>query len=180
MKDRRNPVRNQIDYILTKRDHHRYITDCRSYSGTNTFTDHRLIIAKTNFTFHKTTNRKRTTNLHGSILTEHEHRQTYQDAINSDYTPDNKQTPQSIWSNITETIKTAMNKIKTSNTHGKPQNDDIAFLSKQQHQIRNKINSTTDKYTRDALTKDRNNLMRQIHKLTKQREEPHDDTFHTD
>ena len=41
---RRNPFRNQIDYILVPRKLMHRVVDCRSYSGINTYTDHRLVI----------------------------------------------------------------------------------------------------------------------------------------
>ena len=43
---RRNPYRNQIDYIMTKVIHKQLITDSRSYSGISTSTDHKLVKAQ--------------------------------------------------------------------------------------------------------------------------------------
>ena len=40
---RRNPFRNQIDYIITKIGHKYLINDSRSYDGLETYTDHRLV-----------------------------------------------------------------------------------------------------------------------------------------
>ena len=42
---RRHPVRNQIDYIIVRRRDLKSIHDSRSYSGTQTRSDHRLILA---------------------------------------------------------------------------------------------------------------------------------------
>ncbi len=39
----RNPYRNQIDYILTRKQYKSRVTDSRSYSGISTVTDHRLV-----------------------------------------------------------------------------------------------------------------------------------------
>ena len=44
---RRNPVRNQIDYIITRNEHRRFIRDARSYGGIWSDTDHKLV--KTSF-----------------------------------------------------------------------------------------------------------------------------------
>ena len=41
---RRNPVRNQIDYILVNTKEKEYIKDSRSYSGIFTYSDHRMVI----------------------------------------------------------------------------------------------------------------------------------------
>jgi exonuclease III len=50
---RRNPYRNQIDYIMTRKKHRRFIEDARSYSGIETYTDHRLVKAKLNIEWYK-------------------------------------------------------------------------------------------------------------------------------
>ena len=42
---RRNPIRNQIDYMIFKQDQMRLVTDARSYSGMLTKSDHRLVVA---------------------------------------------------------------------------------------------------------------------------------------
>ena len=43
---RKNPYRNQIDYILTKIKHNVFVQNSRSYAGFDTSTDHKLVIAK--------------------------------------------------------------------------------------------------------------------------------------
>jgi len=45
---RRNPYRNQIDYILVRKQHKRMLKNTRSYSGINTNSDHRLVVTKIN------------------------------------------------------------------------------------------------------------------------------------
>ena len=45
---RQNPVRNQIDYIIVRKCHTNKISDCKSYSGTQTRSDHRLVLAIVN------------------------------------------------------------------------------------------------------------------------------------
>ena len=44
---RRNPYRNQIDYVIVRRKHLLYVTNAQSYTSINTETDHRLVIMKT-------------------------------------------------------------------------------------------------------------------------------------
>ena len=41
--NRRNPYRNQIDFIITKKTHKQFIQNSRSYSGTTTNSDHNLV-----------------------------------------------------------------------------------------------------------------------------------------
>ena len=50
-----NPYRNQIDYILTKCEHKKLITDSRSYGGFTTKTDHKLIKMSMNLQWWKLT-----------------------------------------------------------------------------------------------------------------------------
>ena len=57
-KNRRNPVRNQIDYMLVRISHLKCVLDSRSYSGLFLDTDHRMVITKIKITdkrnnFHK-------------------------------------------------------------------------------------------------------------------------------
>ena len=43
---RKNPIRNQIDYILTRKQIKHNIMDSRSYSGTFVESDHNLVLTK--------------------------------------------------------------------------------------------------------------------------------------
>jgi hypothetical protein len=52
-KPRRNPYRNQIDYIITKTEHQRFVENSRSYGGTETSTDHKLVKATIRFAWWK-------------------------------------------------------------------------------------------------------------------------------
>ena len=51
--ERRNPIRNQIDFIIIRNEYKHLITDSRSYNGTNTDTDHKMVICKMNINLHK-------------------------------------------------------------------------------------------------------------------------------
>ena len=41
--ERMNPYRNQIEFILVKTDDISKVTDSRSFAGTSTFSDHRMV-----------------------------------------------------------------------------------------------------------------------------------------
>lgn len=58
---RRNPYRNQIDYIITKCRDNMFVQDSRSYGGTTTSTDHKLVKANISFTWWKKKELKSTT-----------------------------------------------------------------------------------------------------------------------
>ena len=42
---RRNPIRNQIDFVIVRNTCMKFVTNSRSYSGMHTRTDHRLVLA---------------------------------------------------------------------------------------------------------------------------------------
>ena len=52
-KARRNPFRNQIDYIIVKQQHRRFIQDSKSSGNINTETDHKMVIMKINLAWRK-------------------------------------------------------------------------------------------------------------------------------
>ena len=45
---RRNPYRNQIDYLVVRTKHRKIVNDSRSYIDTNVVTDHKLVMMKIN------------------------------------------------------------------------------------------------------------------------------------
>ena len=55
---RKNPFRNQIDYIAIKTDFRRFVTDSKSTSNFDTETDHRLVKMKVKFQWCKMQNAK--------------------------------------------------------------------------------------------------------------------------
>ena len=50
---RKNPVRNQIDYILIDKKYLQFVTDARSYNNKNTQTDHNLVVMNMKIEFSK-------------------------------------------------------------------------------------------------------------------------------
>ena len=50
---RRNPIRNQIDYVIVRNQHRRFIKDSRSYGGINLETDHKLVKTEVRIEWHK-------------------------------------------------------------------------------------------------------------------------------
>ena len=54
-----NPVRNQIDYIITTNNNRKLIQNCRSYGGIRMSTDHKLVKAKLKLNWYKVVLRKK-------------------------------------------------------------------------------------------------------------------------
>ena len=50
---RKTPVRNQIDYIITRCRSRRFVTDSKSYGGTETDSDHKLVKMDMKIEWHK-------------------------------------------------------------------------------------------------------------------------------
>ena len=88
---RRNPYRYQIDYIIVKNSHRMMITDSRSYSGINTNTDHRLVMAKFNLEWHKLkkSNNRRIINIDN--LKNENKKQEYQEIVREKLNHKNEQ-----------------------------------------------------------------------------------------
>ena len=54
---RRNPIRNQIDYILINNQYLRFVTDSRSHGGIDTETDHKLVRMSVRLDMYKLNNK---------------------------------------------------------------------------------------------------------------------------
>jgi exonuclease III len=168
---RRNPYRNQIDYILLKTQHRQLIQDARSYSGINTSTDHRLVITIVNLTWYKVYSKKE--NVQGyntQLLKDKQTKESYTKAVIDNYEKNTKTTEnptaQQQWDNIaTSCLAAAKENLKTEKTEKAKENTLIAELSNKQKKIRNDINATKDKTLSKELKTKRNRILKEIHKL---------------
>ena len=156
--NRRNPIRNQIDYILVKKHHIRHITNSRSYSGTTLDSDHRLVIIDTDviWTKLKPKNKQKP-----SIFnTDPDHILEYQRKIKESYRslPDsirsdnqNENPTQTAWNQIVKTCLSATAQTTKQKPTVSPVEIELQKLSKTQKDIRNKINTTQNKDVRQRL-----------------------------
>jgi|GEM_PF-4699558 len=172
---RKNPIRNQIDYILVRIKHRKEIMNSRSYAGINTDTDHRLVIANLRFDhitkYQNLSTKKnekydfdRIENVPGiqfaykaeveKILTENE--------------SETEMTEQDLWNQITKACTEASKSIigveKQKNGRKIYQDDELLRLSKQQKDLRIKINAETLKRNKRILKRKRNEIMNKIHR----------------
>ena len=68
------------------------------------------------------------------------------------------------WKDIAQAINdTALTVLRKKPKHRFHANDEIARLSKQQQEMRLKIENVTDNTTKNSLRKDRNKIMKTIH-----------------
>ncbi|XP_071944676.1 craniofacial development protein 2-like [Antedon mediterranea] len=101
---RRNPYRNQIDYILVKNSHMKLVTNARAYSGTRTYPDHRLVKTTLTLQWYKlNSNAKKTKQIDVSKLQAQQNRQTYQREVSRCIQSLNIQDlePQEKWTKLT-------------------------------------------------------------------------------
>ena len=174
---RNNPVRNQIDYCITRRKNMRHITDSRAYSGISTETDHRLVMTKIKLKI-KRSKHKNKANIKPDIdlLQETEKRQLYAKHVKEGLLKKHETTDhnkaQNLWTHIVETCTNAMNKIKTAKQKQEENtNKHIHQLSQMQKRLWNNILSTNNKELKKKLRTERNNILRQIRKANRDQEE---------
>ena len=176
---RRNAYRNQIDYVILKQIHKKLLIDSRSYSGTHTNSDHRLV--KTTLELKWSLiyqNRKNQERFDVEKLRNPEVREQYKQEAERIYKssipepPNTPIDPQERWNAIikasTEAARTTIGKKKKTK---KSQNTEIKRLSQEQMELRNKINNSKDKTKRESLRKERNQKLKEIHRLLKEEQE---------
>ena len=171
---RRNPFRNQIDYILTRKENMKQISDSRSYPHNNrTKSDHRPVIANVNLEINIYKTKKVGRNINYDKLRDVKIKKEYKEEIKNNIMKDLKEdaTAQERWDNIVKTNKEAAVKIlgykdKTK----KSQSEEIKRLSEEQKQLGNKLNSEKSPQIREQIKRARNKKLNDIHrKLTEEK-----------
>ena len=108
-----NPVRNQIDYILTRKNIKHLITDSRSYGGITTDTDHKIVIATINIKtqkIYKTNPKNSINNLNMSKFQDHTKKQKFKEMMSKIKFYDNINV-QNKWNHIVKESKKAGKQI---------------------------------------------------------------------
>ncbi len=177
-------VRNQIDYIIVRNYHKIFINDSRSYAGTASFSDHRLVMAKYNINWQRKTPGKVTTRKYDiEKLKLPEYRVKYQDKVKeflSNSRSESRSEPRSertesrsdsrseqeSWDNIVEACHKAseevLGKIKTSRSSKATDDPEVRKMSKEQKKIRMDINATDNLDRKKQLQIKRNEKMKEI------------------
>ena len=106
---RRNPIRNQIDFIITQNKLKTTLKDSRSYSGTQTESDHNLVICKVNelkpYIVYKG-NKKVIPKINLENFKNDKLKAKFQEEITKKLTEeDNIENKQIDWPNLTDTLK---------------------------------------------------------------------------
>ena len=136
---RRNPIRNQIDFILTKQKLKPLIQDSRSYCGTETESDHNLVICKCSeikpYKIYKE-NKDKPQKLNLENLKNKEIKTKYQKELETKL--EDIDITQTNWTDVAKIIKeTAKDTLGTNSNKQKSQpNIKIQELSKELHKLK--------------------------------------------
>ena len=105
--NRRNPYRNQIDYTITKKTHRQFIQNSRSYSGIETYTDHKLVKAEMRLEWWRLKRqREKTQMINISNMGNIDTRNTYKQKLHNKLTNRKEiETPNEMWERLGSDMK---------------------------------------------------------------------------
>jgi exonuclease III len=162
-------IYNQIDYIICTEPMKKNLQNARSYAGTKTDTDHRLVIASFDIQKYKIYNRitsiKREPKLAVNRLCNNQTtRERYQEELREQLRDDQT------WTETTETIlKVAKPILAESRGRSVKENDpEMQERSEKQKKLRLQIKQATDPNKIHQLKAERNNILRQIHQKARE------------
>ena len=169
---RRNPYRNQIDYIITRTLYNALVTDSRSYAGFEISTDHRLVKTSFRLEWYKMKPKKDIQErLNITQLQNHAVRLAYQASVIKKMKTTAQQiedtnTPQKVWHNIVEACQTSgKEQLGIKKRTKKSNNKQVQELSTERKSMRLEVSKCKSKTKRRELQIDRNSILNQIHKL---------------
>ena len=179
---RRNPIRNQIDYIIAQIKLKDIVKNSRSYHGTRTDSDHNIVICKIKLEPFKIYKNKEQTKLHINLdnLEDKNIKEKYQkeiknninklQAINKDHSYSTKN--QNInYTDLTNIVKNAGIKILgTKPKNNKFSNNKIKELSEKRFKLKKEKELCNDLNKGKEIQKERNKLRKDIRKEIKSQE----------
>ena len=139
---RKNPIHNQIDYILIDKKYSRFVTNARSYNNTTTISDHNMVIMNFKAEFSKINRPKtdkpspiNTANFRDKKLNE-EYRQKVNKEYNNKETNDNNDR----WQRVVDTCLKVGEEVLGKNERTKTcQDKEIIRLSEMRQTIKRQI-----------------------------------------
>ena len=171
---RKNPYRNQIDFILTRNSNNIEVFNSRSYGGFSCNSDHKPVIAQIKVAWkYKKRQQSSTTKKTLNVQALNQNSQTklqYQTLVAENLAKCKK--PKNIqerWNNIIESTKSAA--IETVGYKSRKHitnNKKVQNLSDNQKKLLKEINSTNCRIKKADLKRKRNKVMREIHKAIKE------------
>ena len=165
---RRNPVRNQIDYVMVRKANMKHVTNSRSYSSMSTRTDHRMVIADIeNIPIKICRMNKKEKQYDFNKLNVHEFREQYKETMCQKLNEsENQTTTQEKWDHLVkcthETSKEILGYRKNGSRYS--ENPRIKELSEKQRKLQVRINNSNSE-TCASVRRERNNILNEIHRL---------------
>ena len=141
--ERRNPIRNQIDFVIAQKEVQHLIQDARSYGGTYTSTDHKMIVMKITLKEHKLRRQKERgePKIRIEELNNEEKRKEYEEATKLVEVDPNK-SPQERWNTIVNKCKEIGKKVLGKrDKRDRIQNPTLKKLTEEKQKIRKDINA---------------------------------------
>ena len=172
--ERRNPVRNQIDYIITRAEHRKFVTNARSYGGIWTDTDHKLVMTKFKIEWYKIKNRKeKEVKIELSNFYCEDKKVQYQVEVRNNMEKIEQQnTAQEKWNAICTVCKEAGEKVLgTKNKAVDKKYSKAQEISTEIKKINKEIDSTTGQEAREKKKEKRNQLKAKLRARLKEIEE---------
>ena len=167
---RRNPFRNQIDYILVPRSLIGQVQNSRAYSGIHTFTNHRMVILtiKLYIKPEYKSSKKSPPIDYAKLKEDTKIRADYKQRITEEMAK--TETPENIqdrWDKIIRIEKDIASEVigPKPKKRQRVEDPEIVSLSEHQRKLQNDINCSTDKDKRAQLKVERNQTMNKIHYL---------------
>ena len=167
--ERMNPIRNQIDFIITRRNMKHLVINARSYSSLYTDTDHKLVITNVNLEIYKIYQQKTAKQLNIDIHQFHknENQQKYKQEL-SKINIKIDTTPQEKWNSIVSHCKNVGEKILGKRNPNQKYNDPfLQDLSKQKQKLKNDVNASGNETSKEKFRK----IKSKIRKRVKENEE---------
>ena len=174
--ERRNPVRNQIDYIITRAEHRKnlFVTNARSYGGIWTDTDHKLVMTKFKIEWYKIKNRKeKEVKIELSNFYCEDKKVQYQVEVRNNMEKIEQQnTAQEKWNAICTVCKEAGEKVLGTKNKAVDKKDSKAQeISTEIKKMNKEIDSTTGQEAREKKKEKRNQLKAKLRARLKEIEE---------
>ena len=171
--NRKNPYRNQIDYIIVKNHQNTTVFDSRSYNSITTTSDHKPVIVKISLKWkHSKQNRQKKSinvqKLQNKEISK-EFFENVKEMLEVDIPPTSNQHK---WNNIVNILNTAAEHTLGYKEHHKTTTIDsnISILSSKQKDLNIQINATKNDNIKKALKIQRNRILTEIHNRLKEEE----------
>ena len=151
--------KNQIDFILVKRNKELRMVDSRSYGGMHTSSDHKLVLLKCYFKWPLSTRKKKKDpKIDIDKLKDPELSQRFADKVNDRWVKESNTCNQAKWDNIVNTLKeTAKEALGTvAKKHRVVSNPEIQTLSEKQKNLKLEISNEVNQGRKEILKIKRN------------------------